>query len=98
MTLARVDLTWGSLDYHKQSLRNLSEAMQQTGMLCAVIIDIVGREVSSPLPPSSPPPPLGPPGGRPHTNLVCAHSVLTPRFCTQHVFSDDIIRCAHLLL
>mmetsp|Transcript_1064 Transcript_1064/g.3258 ORF Transcript_1064/g.3258 Transcript_1064/m.3258 type:complete len:747 (+) Transcript_1064:279-2519(+) len=45
MTLARVDLTWGSLDYHKQSLRNLSEAMQQTGMLCAVIIDIVGREV-----------------------------------------------------
>ena len=49
MTLARFDLTWGSLDYHKQSLRNLSQAMQDTGILCAAIVDIVGREVPPPL-------------------------------------------------
>lgn len=45
MTLARVDLTWGSVDYHKQTLRNLSVAMHKTHILCAVIVDISGRQV-----------------------------------------------------
>jgi pyruvate kinase len=38
-------LQWGSLDYHKQSLRNLLEASQKTKQLCAVILDTVGREL-----------------------------------------------------
>ena len=38
-------LQWGSLDYHKQSLRNLQKASQQTKRMCAVILDTVGREL-----------------------------------------------------
>lgn len=38
-------LQWGSLDYHKQSLRNLQEASHRTRQLCAVILDTVGREL-----------------------------------------------------
>lgn len=36
---------WGSQDYHKQSLRNLEKARQQTKHLCAVILDTIGREL-----------------------------------------------------
>lgn len=36
---------WGSVDYHKQSLRNLQRASQQTKRMCAVILDTVGREL-----------------------------------------------------
>lgn len=36
---------WGSVDYHKQSLKNLQKASQQTRRMCAVILDIVGREL-----------------------------------------------------
>ena len=36
---------WGSVDYHKQSLRNLQKACQQTKRMCAVILDTVGREL-----------------------------------------------------
>ncbi|KAK9796683.1 hypothetical protein WJX73_008597 [Symbiochloris irregularis] len=42
---ARVDLTWGTLDYHKQSLNNLTEAMRKTRKLCAVMVDTIGREL-----------------------------------------------------
>ncbi|KAK9908291.1 hypothetical protein WJX75_005628 [Coccomyxa subellipsoidea] len=45
LAAARVDLTWGSLEYHKQSLRNLQAATQKTKHLCAVILDTVGREL-----------------------------------------------------
>lgn len=45
MTMARVDLTWGSVNYHKQTLRNLSAAMRKTHILCAVVVDISGRQV-----------------------------------------------------
>lgn len=45
MNAARIDLTWGPLDYHVQSLKNLAEAMYRTKRLCATIVDTVGREV-----------------------------------------------------
>lgn len=38
-------MQWGSLEYHKQSLRNLQAATQKTKHLCAVILDTVGREL-----------------------------------------------------
>ena len=38
-------MQWGSVDYHKQSLRNLQKASQQTKRMCAVILDTVGREL-----------------------------------------------------
>lgn len=36
---------WGTLDYHKQSLNNLTEAMRKTRKLCAVMVDTIGREL-----------------------------------------------------
>eukprot|EP01025_Chloroclados_australasicus_P059869 TRINITY_DN7603_c0_g2_i3.p1 TRINITY_DN7603_c0_g2~~TRINITY_DN7603_c0_g2_i3.p1 ORF type:complete len:756 (-),score=102.15 TRINITY_DN7603_c0_g2_i3:382-2541(-) len=44
MSCARISLTWGTLEYHLQTLRNLKEAMQQTQHMCAVMVDIMGRE------------------------------------------------------
>ncbi|KAK9828408.1 hypothetical protein WJX81_005360 [Elliptochloris bilobata] len=44
-TCARVDLTWGPLEFHKRSLVNLGEAMRRTRKLCAVMVDVVGREI-----------------------------------------------------
>ena len=38
-------MQWGSVDYHRQSLRNLQKASQQTRTMCAVILDTVGREL-----------------------------------------------------
>ena len=34
VTCARVDLSWGTLEYHTRSLRNLAEAMKATRRLC----------------------------------------------------------------
>eukprot|EP00891_Asterochloris_glomerata_P003175 jgi/Astpho2/3175/e_gw1.00052.17.1_t len=45
-TCARIDLTWGTLDFHKRSLRNLNDAMRKTRKLCAVMLDTVGREIT----------------------------------------------------
>ncbi|KAK9905554.1 hypothetical protein WJX75_002050 [Coccomyxa subellipsoidea] len=45
-TCARCDLTWGSLDFHKKSLSNLTEAMRRTRKLCAIVIDTIGRELT----------------------------------------------------
>ena len=44
-TAVRVDLTWGPIEYHVQSLKNLAAACKATGKLCAVIVDTVGREL-----------------------------------------------------
>lgn len=44
-TCARCDLTWGTLDFHRLSLRNLNEAMRKTRKLCAVMLDTTGREI-----------------------------------------------------
>ncbi len=36
---------WGTLDYHKQTLRNVAEASKRTHKLCAVMVDTLGREI-----------------------------------------------------
>jgi hypothetical protein len=36
---------WGPLAFHKKSLLNLGEAMRRTRKLCAVMVDVVGREI-----------------------------------------------------
>ena len=38
-------MQYGSTDYHKQSLRNLKEAVRRTRRLCAVVLDTFGREL-----------------------------------------------------
>mmetsp|Transcript_32734 Transcript_32734/g.92845 ORF Transcript_32734/g.92845 Transcript_32734/m.92845 type:complete len:644 (-) Transcript_32734:207-2138(-) len=45
MTAARVDLTWGNVEFHKKSLRNLVEACRLTKRLCAIMVDTLGREI-----------------------------------------------------
>mmetsp|Transcript_6339 Transcript_6339/g.18214 ORF Transcript_6339/g.18214 Transcript_6339/m.18214 type:complete len:686 (+) Transcript_6339:188-2245(+) len=45
MTCVRLDLTWGTLEYHKQTLRNVAEASKRTHKLCAVMVDTLGREI-----------------------------------------------------
>ncbi|KXZ56864.1 hypothetical protein GPECTOR_1g78 [Gonium pectorale] len=45
MTVARVDLTWGPLEYHKRSLTNLNAAMKRVRRMCAVMVDTLGREM-----------------------------------------------------
>ncbi|PSC73194.1 Pyruvate kinase [Micractinium conductrix] len=45
VTCARIDLSWGTKEYHARSLANLSEAMQQARRLCSVWLDTTGREV-----------------------------------------------------
>lgn len=41
MTVARIDLTWGTLDYHMQALANLNEAMRRARRMCAVMVRVV---------------------------------------------------------
>lgn len=36
---------WGTLEYHKQTLRNVAEASKRTHKLCAVMVDTLGREI-----------------------------------------------------
>lgn len=36
-------LQWGSLDFHRNSLANLAEAMARTRKLCAIMLDTSGR-------------------------------------------------------
>ncbi len=45
MSCARLDLTWGSMQFHKDTLKNLASAMKATKKLCAVWIDTSGREI-----------------------------------------------------
>ena len=45
MSCARLDLTWGSMQFHKDTLRNLEAAMKATKKLCAVWVDTSGREI-----------------------------------------------------
>ena len=50
ITCARLDLTWGSKQFHLTSLRNLNAAMKATKRLCSVWVDSVGREIIVRLP------------------------------------------------
>ena len=45
MACARMDLTWGTVEYHRSSLKNLAAAMKATRRLCGVWIDTSGREI-----------------------------------------------------
>lgn len=45
MTSARIDLTWGPVEYHKRSLRALMEACRRTKRLCGIMVDTLGREI-----------------------------------------------------
>jgi pyruvate kinase len=44
MSVARIDLSWGSRSYHQHTLHNLRSAMQRTKSLCAVMLDTKGPE------------------------------------------------------
>jgi pyruvate kinase len=48
MTVARVDLTWGHLDFHMHSLANLHEAMRRVRRMCAVMVRAARRQHASP--------------------------------------------------
>ncbi|GAX81789.1 hypothetical protein CEUSTIGMA_g9217.t1 [Chlamydomonas eustigma] len=45
MVCSRVDLTWGPLEYHRNSLSLLQEAMKRTRRLCGIAVDTMGREL-----------------------------------------------------
>ncbi|KAF6256496.1 pyruvate kinase [Scenedesmus sp. NREL 46B-D3] len=45
MVAARIDLTWGGLDFHRATLAALNTAMANTKKLCAVVLSTLGREV-----------------------------------------------------
>ncbi|KAG1667784.1 hypothetical protein FOA52_010821 [Chlamydomonas sp. UWO 241] len=45
MVAARIDLTWGPLEFHRNSLKHLEAAMRSTRRLCATQIDTMGREL-----------------------------------------------------
>jgi len=45
MSCARLDLTWGTMKFHSDTLKNLAEAMRVTRKLCAVWMDTSGREI-----------------------------------------------------
>ena len=38
-------LQWGTLEYHQQSLRNLEEAVRRSRVMCAIMVDTLGREL-----------------------------------------------------
>ena len=45
MSCARLDLTWGTMQFHSDTLKNLAAAMRATRKLCAVWVDTSGREI-----------------------------------------------------
>lgn len=45
MVGARIDLTWGSLEFHRETLTNLQTAMMRARKLCCTMIDTMSREL-----------------------------------------------------
>ncbi|XP_058079179.1 pyruvate kinase, cytosolic isozyme [Magnolia sinica] len=45
MNVARFNFSHGSHEYHQETLDNLKEAMENTGILCAVMLDTKGPEI-----------------------------------------------------
>ncbi|XP_030954458.1 pyruvate kinase, cytosolic isozyme [Quercus lobata] len=45
MNVARFNFSHGSHDYHQETLDNLKTAMENTGILCAVMLDTKGPEI-----------------------------------------------------
>ncbi|CAL6400116.1 unnamed protein product [Bathycoccus prasinos] len=46
MSVARFDFSWGSHKYHTETLMNLRQAMKNTKILCATMLDTFGSEVA----------------------------------------------------
>lgn len=45
MNVARFNFSHGSHEYHQETLNNLRQAMENTGILCAVMLDTKGPEI-----------------------------------------------------
>ncbi|GBG64977.1 hypothetical protein CBR_g48726 [Chara braunii] len=45
MTVARFDFSWGTEEYHQETLENLKKAIRKTKRLCAVMLDTIGAEL-----------------------------------------------------
>ncbi|KIZ01098.1 hypothetical protein MNEG_6861 [Monoraphidium neglectum] len=45
MSLARINLTWGPLDFHRRTLANLQTATRLEQRLCGVVVGTSGREI-----------------------------------------------------
>ncbi|KAK7284933.1 hypothetical protein RJT34_19687 [Clitoria ternatea] len=45
MQVSRFDFSWGSPEYHQETLENLKSAIKITKKLCAVMLDTVGAEM-----------------------------------------------------
>lgn len=45
MSVARFNFSHGSHEYHQETLDNLREAMANTGIMCAVMLDTKGPEI-----------------------------------------------------
>ena len=45
LQIARFDFTWGSAEYHQETLNVLKAAMKQTELICAVCMEPAGREM-----------------------------------------------------
>ena len=46
MTAARFDFSWGSREYHQETLDNLRKACRNRKQMCAVIMDTKGPEIA----------------------------------------------------
>ncbi|PNG82975.1 Pyruvate kinase, cytosolic isozyme, partial [Tetrabaena socialis] len=45
MTVARFDFSWGSMEYHQETLDNLRTAQRNTRRLCCTMLDTMGPEI-----------------------------------------------------
>ncbi|KXZ54190.1 hypothetical protein GPECTOR_5g285 [Gonium pectorale] len=45
MTVARFDFSWGTMEYHQETLDNLRTAMRNTKRLCCTMLDTMGPEI-----------------------------------------------------
>ena len=45
LIIVHLPAQWGTLEFHRRSLRNLQEAMRKTRKLCAIALDTINREV-----------------------------------------------------
>ncbi|GMH42539.1 hypothetical protein BSKO_10458 [Bryopsis sp. KO-2023] len=58
MEIARIDLSWGTKNYHQVTINNLRRAMRHTKFLCAVMLDVRGQEIQIVNGPDGSPPPI----------------------------------------
>ena len=46
MRLARFNFSWGSHAYHQTTMNNLRQAIKETGLRCATMLDTTGPEIT----------------------------------------------------